>query len=132
MIKTKLDGKQPMFMYSMAIFLGLMGVQTVIFETVQMAIWVKAVLALVPMLPLVWAFFIYRRHYKRLDEYMQQKTGEAFLWVLGALCFASYGYGMLMYKIDVPAINPAFILPVVFGIHGVVIELLVKADSDEE
>ena len=129
---NRIKNCKPQFALSMGLFLILMGIQSVIMATNELSLIPKVIITLIPILPLFWAFAIYRRYYLRQDEYMRGRIGEAFMWILGTLCFVSYTYGMLMYKFDVPAVNPAFILPIVFGCHGLVVELLVKRDSHEE
>lgn len=129
---SKVKNCTPKFALSMGLFLILMAIQSVTMATFELSLVPKVIITLIPILPLFWAFAIYRRYYLRQDEYMRGRIGEAFMWILATLCFVSYTYGMLMYKFEIPAINPAFILPVVFGCHGLVVELLVKRDSHEE
>jgi hypothetical protein len=87
---------------------------------------------LMPLLPLIWGFFIYRGRYHALDEYMQRLTSEAFLWVIGILCFVTFGYGMLAMKLPMPEVSFAYILPVVFGGHGLILHLLLFLNGEEE
>ena len=119
------------FMFSMVVFLLLIAVQTFAIELVPMPAPFVVGLTLLPILPLIWAFFIYRARFRALDEYMQRLTGEAFLWVTGIICFLSFAYGMLAMKFPMPEISFAFILPAVFGGHGLVLQILL-AESNRE
>tara|TARA_B110000467_G_C18092281_1_gene352543 strand:- start:127 stop:531 length:405 start_codon:yes stop_codon:yes gene_type:complete len=120
------------FMLSMLIFLLLIAIQTFSLELLDMPVWLQVVVTLLPMTPLVWAFQIYRSRFLLLDEYMQRLTGEAFLWSMGIVGFLSCSYGMLEMKFVIPDISLSYILPAIFGGHGLVLQVLLKADSNEE
>jgi hypothetical protein len=120
------------FMLSMALFLVLIAVQTFTIELVELARWQLIIVTLLPTLPLIWAFFIYKARFHALDEYMRRLTGEAFLWVIGIVCFASFTYGMLAMKLPMPEVSFAFILPAVFGGHGLILQLLLMENKNEE
>jgi hypothetical protein len=117
------------FMTAMVLFLILIAVQTFSLELLEMPTWLKVVVTLLPVLPLIWAFMVFRVHYRALDEYMKALTGEAFLWMIGIICFASFIYGMLAMKFTMPPVNLAFVLPVVFGGHGLILQLLIWKDN---
>lgn len=119
------------FLCAMAIFLLLIGAQTFAIELLDLTYWQTIAVTIVPVLPLVWAFFIYRARYLALDEYLQRLTGEAFLWVLGIICFACFIYGMLAMKVAMPVLSPAFILPIAFAGHGLILQVLLM-DLDGE
>jgi len=118
------------FMSAMVLFLILIAVQTFSFELLDMSNWQKVVVTLLPVLPLIWAFLIYRAKYRALDEYMKALTGEAFLWMIGLLCFSSFIYGMLAMKFLMPPVELALVMPVVFGGHGLILQLLIWKDNE--
>jgi hypothetical protein len=118
------------FMTAMMLFLVLIAVQTFSLELLNMPIWLQIAVTILPVLPLIWAFFIFRAKYKALDEYMKALTGEAFLWMIGILCFASFIYGMLAMKFPMPPVELALITPVVFGGHGLILQLLIWKDDE--
>ena len=120
------------FMLSMMIFLLLIAVQTFSLELLDMALWLQVVVTLLPVTPLIWAFHIFRIRFRRLDEYMQRLTGEAFLWSMGIVGFLSFSYGMLALKFVIPEVSLSFILPAIFGGHGLVLLVLLKVDGNEE
>lgn len=109
------------FMLSMALFLVTLAIQTFSLELLDLSTLMIVMLTLLPVLPLFWAFAIYRKRYLALDEYMQRLTGESFLWVIGIMCFATFGYGMLAMKLPMPEMSFAYILPAVFAGHGIVL-----------
>ncbi len=117
------------FMSAMVLFLMLIAVQAFSLELLAMPTWLKVVVTLLPVLPLIWAFMIFRVLYRALDEYMKALTGEAFLWMIGTICFASFSYGMLAMTFAMPPVNLAFVLPVVFGGHGLILQLLIWKDN---
>jgi hypothetical protein len=119
------------FMTAMGVFLLLIATQTFSLELLNMPTWLKVVVTILPVVPLIWAFFIFRMHYRALDEYMKALTGEAFLWMIGFLCFSSFIYGMLAMKFPMPEVNLAFVMPAVFGGHGLIVQLLIWRDNEE-
>ena len=120
------------FMFSMILFLALIAVQTFTIELLEMSTWLLITMTLLPILPLIWAFFIFRARFLALDEYMQRLTGEAFLWVIGIVCFVTFAYGMLAMKLPMPEVSFAFILPAVFGGHGLILHFLLMDNSSEK
>jgi hypothetical protein len=118
------------FMTAMVLFLILIAVQTFSLELLDMPTWLKIVVTLFPGLPLIWGFFIFRARYRALDEYMKALTGEAFLWTLGTLCVSSFIYGMLAMKFPMPPVDLALVTPVVFGSHGLIVQLLIWKDNE--
>jgi len=116
----------------MVLFLLLIAIQTFTIELMVLPIWLTVVVTLLPMLPLLWAFFIYKARFHALDEYMQRLTGEAFLWVIGIVCFVTFAYGMLAMKLPMPEVSFAFITPVVFGGHGLILKLLLRENNNEK
>jgi hypothetical protein len=120
------------FMLSMMIFLGLIAIQTFTLELLDMALWLQVFVTLLPVAPLIWAFKIYRAKFRSLDEYMQRLTGEAFLWSMGIVGFLSFSYGMLEMKFTLPDVSLSFILPAIFGGHGLILQLLLRLDNHEE
>ena len=120
------------FMFSMILFLAFLAIQTFTIELLEMPTWLLVVMTLLPILPLIWAFFIFRSRFLALDEYMQRLTGEAFLWVIGIVCFVTFAYGMLAMKLPMPEVSFAYILPVVFGGHGLILHFLLMDNNSEK
>ena len=118
------------FMAAMVFFLVLIAVQTFTLELLNMPTWLKVAVTLLPVLPLIWAFFIFRARYRAMDEYMKALTGEAFLWTLGFICFSSFIYGMLAMKFTMPSVELALVTPAVFGSHGLIVQLLIWKDNE--
>lgn len=118
------------FMSAMFLFLILIAVQTFSIELLELSTWQKVIFTLLPVLPLIWAFLIYRAKYRALDEYMKALTGEAFLWMIGLLCFSSFIYGMLAMKFPMPPVELALVMPIVFSGHGLILQLLIWKDNE--
>lgn len=118
------------FMSAMLLFLILIAVQTFAIELLELSTWQKVIFTLLPVLPLIWAFLIYRAKYRALDEYMKALTGEAFLWMIGLLCFSSFIYGMLAMKFPMPPVELALVMPIVFSGHGLILQLLIWKDNE--
>jgi len=120
------------FMFSMFLFLVLIAVQTFTIELLDMPSSMVVFVTLLPILPLIWAFFVYRARFRALDEYMQRLTSEALLWSLGLVCLLSFAYGMLAMKFPMPDISFAFITPAAFGSHGLILQILLMVNNSEE
>ena len=118
------------FMTAMVVFLITIAVQTFSIELLDLSTWLKVVVTILPVVPLIWAFFIYKARYRALDEYMKALTGEAFLWMIGILCFSSFIYGMLAMKFSMPPVELALVTPIVFGGHGLILQLLIWKDNE--
>ncbi len=116
----------------MLVFLLLIAVQTFAIELFALSTALVVVVTVLPVLPLVWAFFIYRTRFKQLDEYLQRLTGEAFLWTTAIMCFVTFIYGMLAMKLPLPNISLAYILPIVISSQGLILQLLLWEDSREK
>ena len=112
------------FMGAMAVFLMLLVVQTFSIELLDLNTWQKVFVTLLPTTPLFWAFFIFRKRFLLMDEFLQRLTGEAFLWSMGIVGFLAFGYGMLAMQFEIPDISLSFILPAFFGGHALVYQLL--------
>ncbi|MGB0937901.1 MAG: hypothetical protein ACPGTQ_10620 [Colwellia sp.] len=118
------------FMMSMVLFLVLIAVQTFAIELYDLSTFMKVVFTLLPALALVWAFLIYKERYNALDEYLKAKTSTAFLWTLGLVCVSSFIYGMLAMKFPLPPVELALVTPIVFGSHGIILEILIRNDNE--
>lgn len=119
------------FMLSMMLFLLVIAAQAFALELLDLPIWLQVIVTLTPILPLFWSFKIFLTSYRSLDEYLKALTGEAFLWMLGLVCFASFAYGLLKMQFDIPEFNMAFILPIIFGGHGLILQALLWRDNEE-
>lgn len=119
------------FMLSMVLFLLVIAFQAFALELLDMPTWLKVVVALTPILPLFWSFKIFLNRYRNLDEYLKSLTGEAFLWMLGLVSFGSFAYGLLKMQFAIPDFNMALMLPIIFGGHGLILQLLLWKDNEE-
>ena len=119
------------FMLSMGLFLLVIAFQAFALELIEMPQWLAYVVTLLPILPLFWSFKIFLNRYRELDEYLKALTGEAFLWMLGLLSFGSFAYGLLKMQFPIPDFNMALILPIIFGGHGAILQILLWLDNEE-
>ena len=108
------------FMGAMAAFLVILAVRTFALELNDFGTITTALIAMSPVIPMIFALWVYVRHYRRMDEYMQRITGESFLWTIGVISFSSFAYGLLQYEMDVPAISFAWFMPAVIMGSGLV------------
>lgn len=101
-------------------------------ELYDLSFAIKVILILSPVVPLFFALWAYVKKYRAMDEFMQRVTGEAFLWTIGIVSFLCLGHGLLAFELDIPSISLAWVLPVVFGGHGLVLQILLRGANDEE
>lgn len=120
------------FMLSMIVFLLVIAFQAFALELLDMPEWAAVAVTLSPILPLFWSFKIFLNHYRKLDEYMKALTGESFLWMLGLVCFASFAYGLLKMQFAIADFNMALIMPIIFGGHGLILQILLWKDNASE
>ncbi|MCX8238625.1 MAG: hypothetical protein OSB05_07380 [Akkermansiaceae bacterium] len=67
-----------------------------------------------PTVPVFCMLVVTVRNYREMDEFMQRVQGESLLWIIGVICFLSFGYGMLEMVLGVvPPIGVIWILPTV-------------------
>ena len=66
--------------------------------------WWRIPLALVPLIPIVFALRAFLRFFHRVDELQRRIQLEAFAWSFGVTCVVTFGYGALEYA-GFPALN---------------------------
>ena len=118
-------------MLSMVVFLIVIAIQAFALELLEMPKWVAVMVTLSPILPIFWSFKIYLNRYRGMDEYLKALTGEAFLWMLGVVCFTSFAYGLLKMQFEIPDFNMALMLPIIFGGHGLILQILIWKDNEK-
>ena len=120
------------FGLTMLAFLLIMGARTLALELYELSFAIKVIAILAPVAPLFYALWAYVKKYRAMDEFMQRMTGEAFLWTIGIVSFLCFGHGLLAFELDIPSISLAWLMPVVFGGHGLVLQILLWGANDEE
>ena len=73
----------------------------------------KIVLALVPMIPAVWAMLGWIRVVRSFDELQQRILGEGLYWSLGLTAALTFSYGFLESYADFPQVSMFFVWPVI-------------------
>ena len=98
----------------MAVFLALLAVQTFALELFDLGYAGRILATLAPTVPVFCMLVVTVRNYREMDEFMQRVQGESLLWIIGVICFLSFGYGMLEMVLGVvPPIGVIWILPTV-------------------
>lgn len=120
-----------LFLLSMGLFLLVIATQAFALELLEMPVWLQVIVTLTPIIPLIWSFRIFLTSYRKLDEYLKSLTGEAFLWMLGIVCFTSFTYGLLKMQFAIPDFNMALMLPIIFAGHGLILQILLWRDNEE-
>ena len=73
----------------------------------------KVVLALLPMIPAVWAMLGWIRAVRTFDELQQRILGEGLYWSLGLTALLTFSYGFLESYAGFPRVSMFFVWPVI-------------------
>ncbi len=76
------------------------------------------ILALVPMIPAVWAMLGWLRAVRSFDELQQRIVGEGVYWSLGLTAILTLSYGFLEVYAGFPHISMFFVWPVIITSFG--------------
>lgn len=87
----------------------------------DMAVWLKALVALIPVLPMVWVVFSMWRFVRDSDELERRIQMESFYVTCGIVCLLSFAGGMLEI-VEVVQIKAGlfYVLPLMFLVYGLV------------
>ena len=120
------------FLLHIAMFLGVLGLSVVINETNDFSTYSKGFLAMSPVVPIIFLLRVVVNQYRSFDEYIQRVMGESLLWAVGVVGCIAMAYGLLAEMVDVPTLNPAFMLPAIAVIFGIAQFIQLKGDAYEE
>ena len=98
------------FMIHIAMFLAVLALSVVINETNDLSAYSAGLLAMSPVVPVIFLLRLVVSHFRSLDEYIQSVMGESLLWAVGVVGCAAMAYGLLAEMVEVPSFSPAFML----------------------
>ena len=81
---------------------------------------VRGIVALLPVIPGLFALWAVLVFYRSLDEFKQRLLAEAMIISALLLGFGSFAYGFLEGALDLPAIPTIWIFPALIGLWGLV------------
>ena len=120
------------FMVHIAMLLAVLALSVVINETNDLSAYSAGLLAMSPVVPVIFLLRLVVSHFRSLDEYIQSVMGESLLWAVGVVGCAAMAYGLLAEMVEVPSFSPAFMLPAIGFIFGIAAGILLKGDDHEE
>ncbi len=120
------------FMMHIGMFLAVLALSVVLNETNDLSIYSTGLLAMSPVVPIIFLLRMVINHYRSLDEYIQKVVGESLLWALGIVGCAAMAYGLLAEMVEVPSFSPAFMLPAIAFVFGIAKIIRLKGDAHEE
>lgn len=120
------------FLLYIAIFLSVLGLSVVLNETIDFAIYSKGLLAISPVVPIIFLLRLVVNQYRSFDEYIQRVMGESLLWAVGVVGCIAMAYGLLAEMVDVPTLSPAYMLPAIAVVFGIAQFIQLKGDAYEE
>ena len=121
-----------LFMVHIALFLAVLGLSVVINETNDLSVVGQGLLAMSPVVPVIFLLRLVISHYRSLDEYIQRVMGESILWAVGIVGCAALAYGLLGEMVEVTPISPAFMLPAIAVIFGIAKIIRLRGDAHAE
>lgn len=88
---------------------------------VEMTQAVRVAVALLPAIPTALVFLAILRFVRRQDELQQRILGESAIISASLVGFSSFAYGLLESYAGLPSIPMVWVLPALFGVHGVAV-----------
>lgn len=120
------------FLLHIAMFLGVLGLSVVINETNDLSIYSRGLLAMSPVIPIMFLLRLVVVQYRSFDEYIQRVMGESLLWAVGVVGCVAMAYGLLAEMVDVPTLSTAFMLPAIAGVFGIAQYIKLQGNTYEE
>lgn len=115
-----------------AMFLAVLGLSVVMNETNNLSKMSTGFIAIMPVVPMIFLLRLIVNHYRSLDEYIQSVMGESLIWGVGVVGCSALTYGLLSEMVEVPKLNPAFMLPAIAVVFGIAQACLLRGDDREE
>ena len=110
--KTQKSGWQQ-FTVGMFLYVGVVVATSFVSDLAGLSQPFKVVLALLPMIPAVWAMLGWIRAVRGFDELQQRILGEGLYWALGLTAALTFSYGFLESYADFPKLSMFFVWPVI-------------------
>ena len=110
--KTQKSGWQQ-FTVGMFLYVGVVVATSFVSNLAGLSQPFKVVLALLPMIPAVWAMLGWIRAVRGFDELQQRILGEGLYWALGLTAALTFSYGFLESYADFPKLSMFFVWPVI-------------------
>ena len=120
------------FLLHIAMFLGVLGLSVVLNETNDLSIYSRGLLAMSPVIPIVFLLRLVVVQYRSFDEYIQRVMGESLLWAVGVVGCVAMAYGLLAEMVDVPTLSTAFMLPAIAVVFGIAQYIKLQGNNYEE
>ncbi len=120
------------FLLHIAMFLGVLGLSVMLNETNDLSIYSRGLLAMSPVIPIVFLLCLVVVQYRSFDEYIQRVMGESLLWAVGVVGCVAMAYGLLAEMVDVPTLSTAFMLPAIAVVFGIAQYIKLQGNNYEE
>ena len=89
-----------------------------VLESMEMPQWQRAGLAVLPVLPGLYALHAVMVFYRSRDEFKRRLISESMLAAALLTGFACFAYGFMEGAVDLPEISLIWVLPVMVGLSG--------------
>tara|TARA_R110000868_G_scaffold57591_10_gene177907 strand:- start:5818 stop:6204 length:387 start_codon:yes stop_codon:yes gene_type:complete len=105
---------------SMLAYMGLLFASVSVLNSAELApVW-RAALALLPVLPGLYALHAVMVFYHSIDEFKRRVIAESLIIAALVTGFATFAYGFMEGAVDLPAIPMIWVFPVMIGLSGLV------------
>jgi hypothetical protein len=117
---NQLSSKQYLreFLIAMAAYSVVIIVSFTVIHASPSSAWWRIPLALVPVIPILFALRAFLRAFHRMDELQRRIHLEAFALSFGITCVVTFSYGLLGY-VGLPSLNWVYILPLMTTLWGI-------------
>ena len=106
------------FLTAMAAYVIILPICIVLIIASPHAAWWRIPLALVPIIPILFAMRAFMRFFSTMDELQRRIQLEAFAFGFGATGIVTFSYGLLTY-VGFPEINWVWIFPLMVALWGI-------------
>jgi hypothetical protein len=101
------------FAIGMALYAVLVLLQSAFLEPRALPLWAMIPVALIPIVPAVWAMVVLVQAVRLMDELQRRIHVEASVYALGATALLTFGYGFLEVYAEFPRLSMFFVWPLI-------------------
>ena len=105
------------FLLAMAGYALLLIVSVLLIDEAQ-PLWLRATLALLPVLPLAFGLRAYLRHLTQMDELQQRIQLQAWAFAAGVTGLSTFAYGLLVENAGLPPLSMVWVFPLMISLWG--------------
>ena len=106
------------FLTAMAAYVIVLPICILLINASPHSAWWRIPLALIPVIPILFAMRAFMRFFSTMDELQRQIQLEAFAFSFGATCIVTFSYSLLT-DVGFPVISWGWIFPLMVALWGI-------------